>query len=204
MQSPYAFDRLLTTIEDHAEERLHLANPEVRRIALSAWSAGFASLNEVLSSRSRFDRVDAVLLMDSPHSKYAPGSETEVYGPSIQPYAAFARRAMAGQKLMVITHSAIPTEGYPSTTQTTDALLGALSLEREATSPEAVSPPPVDLPVAVRAFPSGERNWMQVVSQVKEGDFAVYGCTGNGKGDHIAHLAQMSVTVLPALRARWE
>jgi hypothetical protein len=204
MQGPYAFDRLLTTVEGRAKERLHLATAQVRNIALSAWSAGFASVNEVLSSRSRFERVDAVLLMDSPHAKYAPGREPVVYGPSIEPYVAFARRAMGGQKLMIVTHSAIPTEGYPSTTETTDALLGELSLARQEVSSETASPPPVDLPVAMRAFPSGERNWMQVVSQVKEGDFAVYGCTGNGKGDHIAHLAQMSVTVLPALRARWE
>ncbi len=204
MQNPYAFDRLLTTIEGRAEKRLRLADPQIRNIALSAWSAGFASVNEILGSRSRFDRIDAVLLMDSPHSKYAPGSGTDVYGPSIEPYVAFARRAMADQKLMLITHSEIPTEGYPSTTETTDAVLNALSLERQAALPEELSPPPVEIPVALQAFPSGERNWLQVVNQVKEGNFAVYGCTGNGKGDHIAHLAQMSVTVLPPLRDRWQ
>lgn len=204
MQNPHAFDRLLTTVEERARERLGLANPEIGRIALSAWSAGFASVNEILSGRTRFDRVDAVFLLDSPHAKYAPGSATDVYRPSIEPFVAFARRAMTGQKLMIITHSAIPTEGYPSTTETTDALLGALSVEREPASPEAASPPPVDLPVATRAFPSGERNWMQVVTRVEQGNFSVYGCTGNGKGDHIAHLAQMSVTVLPALRERWK
>jgi hypothetical protein len=203
MQSPYAFDRLLTTVEGHAEERLHLDNAEIRRVALSAWSAGFASVNEVLNSRSRLDRVDAVLLMDSPHAKYVPGSTSIVYQPSIEPYVAFARRAMAGQKLMIITHSAIPTEGYPSTTETTNALLADLSLERQDVSAQAVSPPPVDLPVARRAFPSGERNWLHVVSKANEGDFTVYGCTGDHKGDHVAHLAQMSVTVLPALRDRW-
>lgn len=204
MQGPYAFDRLLTTIEERARDRLRLENPMVRRIALSAWSAGFASVVEILGSRSRFDRVDAVLLMDTPHAKYAPGSDSEVWGPSIEPFAAFARRAMAGQKLMIVTHSAIETEGYPSTTQTTDALLKSLGMERETVAPESASPRAVDLPVAVQAFPSGERNWMQVVSRVTEQNFAVYGCTGKGKGDHIAHLAQMSVTVLPPLRERWQ
>lgn len=204
MQGAHAFDRLLTTIETHAKERLNLDSPQIGRIALAGWSAGFASVNEILGSRSRFDRVDAVLLMDSPHAKYASSNSTKVYAGSIEPYAAFARRAMAGQKLMIVTHSAIATEGYPSTTETTNALLSALSLEREEVSPAEASPPPVELPVVLRAFPSGERLWMQVTSRVKEGNFAVYGCTGDGKGDHIAHLAQMSVTVLPPLHERWK
>lgn len=204
MQNPYAFDRLLNTVEERAEQRLGLDRAEIRRVALSAWSAGFASVNEILGSRSRRERFDAVFLLDSPHAKYAPGSDTEVYQPSIEPFVAFARRAVAGERLMIITHSAIPTEGYPSTTETTNAVLGALSLEREEVSPEVASPPAVDIPVVMRAFPSGQRNWMQVTTQVKAQGFAVYGCTGNGKGDHIAHLAQMSVTVLPALRDRWE
>jgi hypothetical protein len=204
MQNPYAFDRLLTAIEDRAQQRLKLDRPQIARIALSAWSAGYASVYEILRSRSRIDRFDAVFLLDCPHAKYKPGSNTEVYEPSLAPFVAFARRAKAGRKLMIITHSAIPTEGYPSTTETTDALLQELSLERSQVSSASASPPPVDLPVAMRAFPSGERNWMQVVTEVRDRDFAVYGCTGDHKGDHVAHLAQMSVTVLPALRERWE
>ncbi len=44
---------------------------------------------------------------------------------------------------------------------------------------------------------------MQVGSEVHRGAFHVLGCSGEGKGDHIAHLAQMSVTVLPHLATRW-
>lgn len=203
LQNPYIFDRMLTTIERRAEKHLQLRRAQIRRIALSAWSAGFASVGRILSSRSQLDRVDAVLLLDSPHGKLAPFSETEVYPPSIQNFVSFARRAVAGQKLMVITHSAIETEGYPSTTLTTDALLEQLSLKRTPVAPGSASPPPVDIPVAKRAFPERERNWLNVVSRTQEGDFYLYGCTGKLKGDHIAHLAQMSVTVLPLLRERW-
>ncbi len=204
LRNPFIFDRMLTTIEARAEKRLKLHGAQIRRVALSAWSAGFASVNQILSSRSRLDRVDAVLLMDAPHGKFAPFSEPDVYVPSLQHYLAFARRAMASQKLMIITHSAIQTEGYPSTTRTIDALLEQLSLKRNPVTSNSASPPPVNLLVAKRAFPSGERNWLHVVSEAHQGDFHVYGCTGNGKGDHIAHLAQMSVTVLPPLRERWK
>ncbi len=204
LRNPYVFDRELTTIERRAAKQLKLENAQIRRIALSAWSAGFASVSQILSSRSRLDRVDAVFLLDAPHAKFAPGGEHEVYAPSLEHFLAFARRAMAGQKLMVITHSAIKTEGYPSTTRTIDALLEHLALERRAVEPGVASPPPVDLPVAKRAFPTGERNWLNVVSEAHANDLHVYGCTGEGKGDHIAHLAQMSVTVLPRLRERWK
>lgn len=204
LQNPYVFDRMLTTIEHRAETQLRLKRPQIRRIALSAWSAGFASVGQILSSRSRLDRIDAVLLEDSPHAKYAPFAEPEVYVPSLENYLAFARRAMAGRKLMVITHSAIQTEGYPSTTRTVDALIKQLGLARTTVAPASASPPPVDIPVAKRAFPDGERNWLQVVSEVHKESFYVYGCTGNGKGDHIAHLAQMSATVLPPLKERWQ
>jgi hypothetical protein len=203
MQNPYAFDRMLTTIERRAQKQLRLENALIRRIALSAWSAGFASVGQILSSRSRLDRIDAVLLMDAPHAKYAPGPEKAVYIPSIDHYVAFAERAVAGQKLMVITHSAIPTEGYPSTTFTTDALLGELDLRRETVTSDTASPPPVELSVAKRAFPDKERNWLQVVSRAERRHFHLYGCTGTQKGDHIAHLAQMSVTMLPPLIERW-
>ena len=75
---------------------------------------------------------------------------------------------MSGQKLMVLTHSAIETQGYPSTTRTADALLALLSLERQAVAPDSASPPPVDLKVAKRAFPTGERNWLRVVSKAQQ------------------------------------
>ena len=203
LRNPYVFDRMLETIEARVRKRLRLRNALIRSIALSSWSAGFASIHRILSSRSRLDRMDAVLLLDGPHGTFAPGSETEVYAPSVEHFTEFARRALSGQKLMAITHSAIETEKYPSTTQTTDAILEAVSLKRQPVSGDA-SPPPVNLKVAKMAFPSGERNWLRYVTKAQKKNLYVYGCAGNGKGDHIAHLAQMSVTVLPLLRERWE
>src|SRR5690606_34589469 len=99
LQNPFVFDQMLTTIERRAEKQLRLENAQIRRIALSAWSAGFGSVNKILASRSRLDRVDALLLMDTPHGKLAPGTEQQVYLPSIEHFVSFGRRAIAGQKL---------------------------------------------------------------------------------------------------------
>ncbi len=211
LQNQVVFDQLLGSIETTAESGLGLEKPRIRRVALSAWSAGYGALYHILSSRSRLELVDAVLLMDSMHASYAAGSETEVHPISIKPFVAFARRAVAGEKLMVLTHSAIETEGYASTTRTTDAVLASLGVERQppVSAPVAGAPAassfsaPVTLPVAVRAFPTGERRGLVVSSEVHQGNLHVLACRGNGKGDHIAHLAQMSVSVLPPLIARW-
>jgi hypothetical protein len=202
LRNPRAFDTTLDGIEERAAQ-LGLRSPRIRRIALASWSAGYGAVYFILNSRSRLDRVDAVLLMDSMHGSFAPGSKTKVHPISLEPFVRFGRRAIAGEKLMVVTHSAVETLGYPSTTQTAGALLEELSVARGSVSPDVASPKPVALPVAVRAFPSSDRRWLRVTSEAHQGDFHLYGCEGDGKGDHIAHLAQMSETVLPPLVERW-
>jgi hypothetical protein len=203
MRTPRQFDQQLDRIEERAGS-LGLESPRIRRIALSSWSAGYGALYHVLDSRSRLDRVDAVLMMDSLHASLMPGSKSRVHPLSLVPFVKFAERAIDEEKLMVVTHSAVQTEGYADTTLTVDALLAELGLQRTPVDPDEASPEPVRLPVAVRAFPTGERRWMRVTSVVHEGNFHVYGATGKGKGDHITHLAQMSVTVLPPLVERWQ
>lgn len=103
---------------------------------------------------------------------------------------------------MMITHSAINTADYCSSTESADALLATLGLQRTNVDP-ATSPLPPAFKTAVDAFPESERRWLTMQTVAHEGNFYLYGCTGIGMGDHIAHLAQMSVTVLPELEKRW-
>ncbi len=145
-----------------------------------------------------------MLLMDSLHGSFAVGSKTQVHPISLVPFERFGRRAIAAEKLMIITHSTVETQGYPSTTQTADGLLERLSLVRREVAADEASPRPVELEVALHAFPSNERRWLRVTTEVSKGEFHLYGCEGDGKGDHIAHLAQMSETVLPPLVERWK
>jgi hypothetical protein len=203
LRNPHAFDETLERIEQRVGEKLGLQRPRIRRVALSSWSAGFGAVYHVLTSRSRLDRIDALLMMDSLHASYAPGSQTKVTDLSVQPFVRFAERAIAGEKLFVLTHSSVETLDYPSTTKSADALLERVGVAREAVDPEAASPPPVDLEVALRAFPSKDREWVEVKSLASKGSFTVVAGKGNDKGDHIAHLAQMSVLTLPKLVERW-
>jgi hypothetical protein len=76
---------------------------------------------------------------------------------------------------MIVTHSAIETSGYPDTTRSADGLLEGLGLKRRPASPDTASPPPLDLDVAVKAFPPDERNWLRVTSATEEGPRADVG-----------------------------
>lgn len=203
LRNPQAFDTALERIEQRVE-KLGLRSARIRRVALSSWSAGFGAVYHILTSRSRLDRVDALLMMDSLHASFAPASETKLTDLSLRPFVQFGRRATAGEKLMVLTHSAIETYGYPDTTRSADGLLERLGLTRQPVSPETASPPPVTVDAIVKTFPPDERNWMRVTSVTEEGSLVVLGCRGKGKGDHIAHLAQISVAVLPRLVQRWK
>jgi hypothetical protein len=204
LRNPQAFDVALERIEQRVGDRFGLATPRIRRVALSSWSAGFGAVYHILTSRSRLDRIDALFMMDSLHASFAPGSETKLADISLRPFVQFARRAVANEKLMILTHSAIETYGYPDTTRSADGLLERLSLKRNSVSPDTASPPPVEDEVILKTFPPDERNWMRVTSATEEGSLVVLGCKGKGKGDHIAHLAQVSVTMFPRLVERWK
>lgn len=201
LMSPRAFDNVLDGTEKRATE-LGLRNPRIRRIALMSWSAGYGALYRILESRSRTDRVDAVLMMDSLHGSFRGAAKGKVSDISLRPFVRFAERARAGEKLMVLTHTAIETQDYPDTTTSANALLEQVGVERKSVDPETASPAPVEIPVVLHAFPAG-RTWMRVIDEAHEGGFHVYGCEGKAEGDHIAHLAQISETVLPSLVKRW-
>ena len=196
---PDAFDRLLTEAEK-AAATMGLRDAKIRRIALSCWSAGYGAMLHILDKDRHLDRVDALLVTDGMHGGYRTEAEREIHPMSLGAFVAFGKRAVAGEKLFVLTHSRIQTAGYASAKKSADFLLDELDVERTETD---ASPPEVDFDVAVKAFPANGRNWLKGLSVATKGGLYVYGYAGNASEDHIAHLAQMSVTVLPPLKKRW-
>ncbi len=178
------------------------AGLKARRVALAAWSAGYGALHSMLSFEPQRERVDAILMLDGIHGGFRPNTKRGVDPSTIGPFAKFAARAIANEKLMVITHSAILTHEYSSTTESADALLEELEMTRMEVD-EDTSPPRVKFKAAVNAFPVAKRRWLRARSEAHAGNFHIYGYAGTTKEDHIAQLAQMSVTVLPMLKARW-
>jgi hypothetical protein len=181
-RAPGSFDALLAQTHRVLTDTGRIHGASLGRIALTAWSAGFASVGAILRQPGVADRVDAVLLADGPHANYvAPHCVNDA---AIERWTHVAEAAMRGEKLFALTHSSIPTVGYPSTTETIGELLRLTSVEKV----------PADGP-----SPRG----MRPIYESHRGDFHVEGFEGQTAKDHIDHIKAMSETLLPYLRERW-
>ena len=182
-RAPGSFDVLLQQAQRALDQTGRAPGATLGRIALSAWSAGFASVGAILKQPGVADRIDAVLLADGPHTMY--DAPHHIYEPGMEKWVRFAESAMRGEKLFALTHSSIQTLGYPSTTETIGELLRETSVDKVAT--EAVGP-----------------RGMHAIYESHRGNFHVGGFEGQTAKDHIDHIKGMAETVLPYLRARWE
>ena len=180
--SPRAFDALLANTQRMLDGTGRAPGARLGRIALSAWSAGFAAVGAILRQPGSPERIDAILLADGPHANYV--ASHQVNDKALEKWARFAQSAMRREKLFALTHSSIPTVGYPSTTETVGELLKLTSLEKE----------PVDA-----VGPRG----MRPLYESGRGDCHVEGFEGQTARDHIDHIKAMGETLLPYLRDFW-
>jgi hypothetical protein len=95
-------------------------------------------------------------------------------GEKLEGFLRYARLAMAGEKRLLITHSAIFPGTYASTTECADYLIDSLGLERH--------------PV-LEWGPVG----MQLLSEAREGGLTILGFAGNSAPDHVDHLHGLAV-----------
>ena len=152
-------------------------------ITLSGFSAGYGGVREILRRPEYFAMVNNVLLLDGMHASYSPEGKLLADGGTIQAsdidvFVNFAReavagrRAVAGRKTFVVTHSEIFPGAYASTTECADYLLAQLSLKRSAKLAQG---------------PMG----MQQLSAVDAGGFHLRGYAGNSAQDHVDFLHAM-------------
>jgi hypothetical protein len=181
-RAPGSFDALLQQTQHALEQTGRAPGATLGRIALSAWSAGFASVGAILKQPGVADRVDAVLLADGPHTMY--DAPRHIYEPGMEKWVHFAEAAMRGEKLFALTHSSIQTLGYPSTTETIGELLRETAVDKVPT--QAVGP-----------------RGMHAIYESHHGGFHVGGYEGQTAKDHIDHIKGMAETLLPYLRDRW-
>lgn len=139
-------------------------------VTLSAWSAGYGAIREILITPEHYDRVRAVLLLDGLHTGYVGGKpgprESKLEEENLQVFVKFARDAMDGKKQMIVTHTEIFPGTFASTTETADYLLKELGLKRTA---------------VLKWGPMGT----QQLSEVSKGKFLLHGYAGNSAPDHI-------------------
>ncbi len=178
---PGALDRIVRFAEEEVGAK-RLEGARVGRIALSSWSAGGAAVKNVLARDA--DRIDAVILADGLFSSWEDDAKTSVKREPLRPFVDFGSRAMRGEKLLVITHTAIPTD-YPNVEDCTRTVLGELEIE----------PGP--------ALPATQPAGGQPTYAVDRGSLHVRGYDGKGPEDHVAQIRSLD-DAYAELRRRWQ
>ena len=193
---PEVIDRVRTTMEKRG-----LARPTLRRLALSAWSAGYGGVLKVLEQPALAERVDAVLLMDGIHVGYQPKSH-DLVPAKLAPFARYAEEAVANRRLFSITHTRItPMGNYAGTSETTDALLAAVGVARTPGGDKPAMPVlhSIDGVIAKKKLRP-----LEPETTARQGGLVVRAYAGDQPEDHMAHLIHMASTVLPDLVAWWK
>ncbi len=184
-QDSAGLDRTLVGIQGALTNRLpELHANHLRRLAVSAWSAGFGAVARILAFEHNRERIDAVLLEDGMHAAYLDKLSREVDPHGMEPFAAFARAAAQGDKLMSVTHSEIKTIGYASTTETSAYLIKTLGAE-------------------LREVRSEGPGHMIMISRADRRGLHVRAYEGADAAAHCEHLYGIGQTVLPDLEDRW-
>jgi hypothetical protein len=183
-RTPESFERLLADTEAEIARSGRADGAERRRLALSAWSAGFSSIARVMTD-ALAERVDAILLADGFFTFFSDPKKRTVNAAGLQKFARFADAARRGEKLFALTHTTIPTGPYPSVQECTAKLLELLDEPKVPTN--AVGP---------RA--------MHAIYTVDRGSLHIHGFEGTTAADHVKQLHAMGETVYPYLKARWE
>ncbi|MBN2192621.1 MAG: hypothetical protein JW751_07370 [Polyangiaceae bacterium] len=186
---PDAWQTLKRSID--AELKRHTADPaaHVRHFALSSWSAGYGAIVQILKQDA--DSIDAVILLDSLHATYRYGIDARQRGRvssvdtlTIAPVVEYARRALAGEKILVLTHSRVDPVDYPSVGLSADALLREIGVQRKPTT--------------------GQLGSLTQVNAVDEKGLHVWAYTGRDELTHCAHISLIERALSQIVEVAWQ
>jgi len=175
---PFSDAKLFPRLIAEAETK---AGVKFSPVSLTAWSAGYGAVREILKVPEAYARVERVLLIDGLHTGYVGGKpgqgsaqESQLETENLQVFLKFARDAVAGRKQMIVTQSEIFPGTFASTTETADWLIAQLGLKRKA------------------VLKWGPMQTQQL-SEVRAGKFLLIGYAGNSAPDHVDQLHSLPV-----------
>ncbi len=181
--SPVVFTKLLRSVEAEMAKRHGRKRATVRKLALSAWSAGYGAIAQILRQPAA-KQVDALILLDSVHAGYADKTRKTLKTGSLQPFVKFARRSARGYRFMFQSYSSIIPPGYASTREVAHYVIGQLGAKPR----------------------KGRRNdvlGLKLFERYDRGGYHARGYRGRDKPDHCAHLGLMKDVVKVHLKRRW-
>jgi hypothetical protein len=196
---PGTYEELLDSVKS-ALERRGVEHPQLRRVALGGWSAGYGAISTILQVQKKRDLLDAVLVYDGIHCGWEGG---ELNRRQLRPFTLAAERAVAGELYFGITHSEIDPRTYASTSSTAEHLVAAVGARFEDRDPERDAPTYLSLESMKGAVAKKLEKHMEPYREVRRGELHVVGYRGETKEHHMAHLFQMGATLLPELVDRW-
>ncbi len=182
--SPNVFTQLIASVETAMAKKTGNKNAHVRKLALSAWSAGYGAIEQIMRQPAG-KRVDAVVLLDSLHTGYVDEKSHSLKTITLEPFIDFAKRASKKQTFMFLSHSSIIPPGYASTTEVATHVVSELKGKPKKSK---------------RADVLG----LDMIRRFDKGDFHVRGYTGDDKPDHCAHIGLMADIVRVHLEPRWK
>ncbi len=195
-EKAYAEAGALSRLEGEAIEAARATGrfgeaPRSHRLAISTWSAGFGALQAIANDASdiALARVDAILVADGVFTHWTKPKDGGLSTPDLSSLSfltSFAERARRGEKLLAITHTEIPTQGYPSMPEVMSAFTDALGLAHQPMMNDNGGDP---------LFPAHYRS--------HEGGLWITGYAGGTYDAHINQISRMSETMLPWLAQRW-
>lgn len=165
-----ALDGLLSDIE------AQLAPATVGRLVVSAWSAGYGAVRQILIHRP--ERPDAVILLDGLHASYDDSGA--MVTEEIEPFFDLAQRAQRRETMMWFSHSEIVPPSYAGTREVADLLIGELGGRRRYAGLRPIE-------------------GVQLKTEYRDGDLRIRGFTGTGKKAHCAHLRMLAEAVRSVL-----
>ncbi|MEM6333526.1 MAG: hypothetical protein AAF823_09340 [Planctomycetota bacterium] len=143
------------------------------RVAVTSFSAGFGAVRELLKHERYTERIDAIQMADSIYAGYVGDPEQRAVNPAhMAGFAAFAERAAAGERVMVVTHSYIVPPGYAGTHETADYLAERVGVAFESVDEEG---------------PGG----MRIDRRATVGGLHLIGGAGDDAAAHMLHLTRM-------------
>ncbi|MBK8251112.1 MAG: hypothetical protein IPK82_00385 [Polyangiaceae bacterium] len=182
--SPQTFPKLLASIEAEMAKRSGNAKAHVRKLALSAWSAGYGAIDQILRQTGG-KNIDSVILLDSLHAGYENEQQKTLKTVQLDPFVAFAKRAASGKTFMFMSHSSIIPPGYASTTEVASYVVQKLGGKPAKAKREDVL-------------------GLDMIRKYDKSNFHVRGYEGDDKPDHCAHLGLIAGIMKTHILPRWK
>lgn len=177
-QTPFSNPALFGNVLSAALTRLRAESDFADNVnwgnqAISSFSAGYAAVREILKpTQSYYSQIDGIMLADSLYASFTSGSDQSPLDSQMVDFRRFALDASNGSKVMLFSHSQVPTFTYCRTDQCADDLAEHVG-------------------ATWQSYAATGLGGMQFYRRAIKGNLAMYGALGTDGPSHSLHLQYM-------------